>query len=218
MTNYDSESGYEYVLDNRKLIFSFVALMAFCCCFFVAGFVLGKRHGLEDASQAAAEAQPKVSSEMAQPQSVKAAQPDEQPKVTKQNSADQPLDWYKNVSSHDAAPAKIQPAPVVDATPKPATPKHETPPPPEKPKPQASAQTVTYCLQVGAFSQKQALDATAQLLRNKGFDYTIEPPQAEGQLYRLIVGKYHTRAEAAAMKLRLQKNGFSSFIKANTAE
>jgi len=62
------------------------------------------------------------------------------------------------------------------------------------------------------------LDASAKLLRDKGFDYRIEPPQEEGQLYRLLVGKYRTRPEATAMKLRLQKNGFSPFIKTNTGE
>ena len=209
MANHDAESGFELVLDNRKLIIVFAVLIIFCGCFFVVGFHLGKRQGTQDAALP----QQKLNTESTQ---AKAGKPsvstDEETKTVKPAASEQKLDWYKAVSGRQTAPAAI---PTPDAA-KPAAKKPEpehAAVSTEKPKPKASVNSVSYSLQVGAFSQKQALDATAQSLREKGFDCRIEPPQAEGQLYHLMVGKFATRADASAMKLKLQKSGFSSFIK-----
>jgi len=212
MMNDESESGFELVFDNRKLIVAFAVLIAICACCYVLGFREGKHQGLQEGSQAAAEPQSKLTSERAQVQSDsdKPARLDSRPKSQKQDSADQHLDWYKNVNSREAEPATIpvEPSKRVPA-PVPAKPAME--------KPRPHPESVTYSLQVGAFSQKAALDAAAHSLQAKGFAYRIEPPQAGGQLYHLLVGKFHTRAEAAAIKLRLQKDGFSSFIKTTEA-
>ncbi len=201
MTNNEDGSGFELVLDNRKLIVAFLVLFAFCGGFFIEGYRFGTHHGIQEGSQPAAESQFKTASDKAQVQTDKLAHPDAGPKSAKPDSADQPLDWYKQVSSREAEPTAKVPAPVPEK------------PVPEKPKPHT--ESVTYSLQIGAFSQKAALDAAARSLQEKGFDYRIEPPEAEGQLYHLMVGKFHTRAEAAATKLRLQKKGFSAFIKSN---
>jgi cell division protein FtsN len=230
----EAESGFELVLDNKKLIVAFAVLIAFFGCFFVLGFIEGKRQGTQESAQTAAESQAKSHPETKPAQAVAPAQ-DETAKP--KDSSDQTLDWYKNVNSRESEPAKIppaaapaQPSPSVPVpASKPASAEHTTaiperaaatratpvPPPSQPPKTKANAEPVTYCVQVGAFSQKKALDATALSLREKGFDCRIESPQTDGQLYRILVGKFHTRAEAAAMKLRLQKSGFSSFIKTN---
>jgi cell division protein FtsN len=229
----EAESGFELVLDNKKLIVAFAVLIAFFGCFFVLGFIEGKRQGVQESAQNAAESPAKPHPETKPAQAVTPV-PDETPKP--KDSSEQPLDWYKNVNSRNSEPAKISPAaaPVSPApsipapAQKPASAEHTTAapehaaatrptpvPPPSQPKPKVNPEPETYSVQVGAFSQKKALDATAQSLKEKGFDCRIESPQAEGQLYRILVGKFHTRAEAAAMKLRLQKNGFSSFIKTN---
>ncbi len=210
MTNNEVEAGFELVFDNRKLIVAFALLVAICVCFFVLGFREGKRQGYTEGSQIAAESQSKAAPQTMQVQSDKPARSDSELKSQMQNPADQHLDWYKNVSSRETEPAVIpaEPANKVFA---PAPEKSAA----EKTKPHP--ESVTYSLQVGAFSQKAALDAAARSLKEKGFDYQIELPQAEGQLYHLLIGKFHTRAEAAATKLRLQKNGFSSFIKATEA-
>ena len=208
MVNNEAESGFELVFDNRKLIVAFAVLIIICGCFFILGYRMGKYQGLQEVSQTATESQFKAASDKVQVPTEKPEHPASETKSAKPDSADQQLDWYKHVSSRAAEPAAISEEP----TPKAAAPAPAISPS-EKSKPQS--ESVTYSLQVGAFSQKAALDATARSLKEKGFDYQIEPPQAEGQLYHLMVGKFRTRAEAAATKLRLQKNGFSSFIKTN---
>jgi cell division protein FtsN len=208
MVNNEAESGFELVFDNRKLIVAFAVLIIICGCFFILGYRMGKHQGFQAGSQIAAESQSNAASDKLQIPTDNPAHSDSGPNSPKPDSADQQLDWYKQVSRRAAEPVAIsaEPAPKA-AAPAPAI------SPSEKPKPHS--ESVTYSLQVGAFSQKAALDATARSLKEKGFDYQIEPPQAEGQLYHVMVGKFRTRAEAAATKLRLQKNGFSAFIKTN---
>lgn len=208
MANNETEHGFELVFDNRKLIVAFAVLIAVCGCFFVVGYREGKRQGLQEGGQTTTESPSKAASDRVQVLTEKPEHPSPETKSPKPDSADQPLDWYKQVSSRAAEPAAISAEP----TPKAAAPAPAIAPS-EKAKPHS--EPVTYSLQVGAFSQKEALEATARSLKEKGFDYRIEPPQAEGQLYHLMVGKFRTRAEAAATKLRLQKDGFSSFVKTN---
>jgi len=200
MANQDGESGLELVLDNKKLILAFAVVIAICGCFFVVGFMEGKRQGLQEVSQTAAEFQPKSDLDATQGQTGKPAGGDtaaKQPDV-----ADQYLNWYKNVNRRESEPEPISEPP-------------KTPVilPETKPEPETKAEPVTYTVQVGAFRQEQELEARARLLREKGFGCRTEPPQAPGDFYLLKVGKFRTRAEAAAMQLRLKKGGFSSFIK-----
>jgi cell division septation protein DedD len=214
MTNHDAESGFEVVLDNRKLLVVFAVLIIFCGCFFVLGFHLGKRQ-IQDGTQTAAEPQQKLNTETTQAKVGKpSVSTDEETKTVKPAASEQKLDWYKAVSSRETAPAAIPPPTAAKPAVKKPEPEH-TALPADKSKPRPNVNAVSYSLQVGAFSQKRALDATAQSLREKGFECRIEPPQAEGQLYHLMVGKFATRADAAEMKLKLQKSGFSSFIKTN---
>jgi cell division protein FtsN len=209
MANHEAESGFELVLDNRKLIIVFAVLIIFCGCFFVLGFHLGKRQ------VTAAEPQQKPNIESRQAKADKpSVSTDEETKTVKPPASEQKLDWYKAVSSRETAPAAIPPSTAAGPAAKKPEPE-PTPAPADKPKPKATVNAVSYSLQVGAFSQKQALDDYAKSLREKGFECRIEPPQAEGKLYLLMVGTFVTRADAAAMKLKLQKSGFSSFIKAS---
>ena len=55
-----SESGLELVLDNRKIVIGFVLLIFICGCFFVIGFIEGKRQGFQEGSQPVAQSTPKA--------------------------------------------------------------------------------------------------------------------------------------------------------------
>ena len=200
MTDQDSESGLELVLDNKKLILAFAVVVAICGCFFVVGFMEGKRQGLQEASQTAAEVPSKSGLEVAQGATGKPAAGDAAAKPPE--AGDQGLNWYKNVNSREGEPESISESPKTTVT-----------PPETKAEPAAKAEAVMYTVQVGAFRQEQELEARARLLREKGFGCRTEPPQDPGGFYLLKVGKFQTRAEAAAMQLRLKKGGFSSFIK-----
>lgn len=197
MTNRDAETGRELVLDNRKLIILFTLGIALCGCFFVLGFVEGKRQGFQEGTQNVSESSP-GESRPAEPESSK--------------SDEQPLDWYKNVNrSEDVAAPALEPEPV-QSLPEPKAAAAEVKPAARE---EPIAKPATYSVQVGAFRQKKELDAKTKLLEEKGFQCRTEPPQGPDQLHLLKVGIFKTRAEAVAMQLRLKKSGFPSFVKTN---
>jgi cell division protein FtsN len=216
MMNDDSESGLEMVLDNRKLIIGFVLLITVVGCSFVIGFIEGKRQGLQEADQAAAEATLKAAVGESQAPARSSADA-EASKPATYKAEEQHLDWYKSVNRKEGEPEKTLQAP----TPSPEAAKPKPLPssaPAEKPKPEiapAHSGPVTYSVQVGAFRQKRELDARAQMLRSKGFEYRIESPKGPEDLYLLKVGPFHSRAEAVAMQLRLKQSGIPCFIKTN---
>ena len=47
MIENETESGFELVLDNRRLIGAFVVFIVICGCFFVLGYATGKRQGAD---------------------------------------------------------------------------------------------------------------------------------------------------------------------------
>jgi|WetSurSiteA1Bulk_404760.scaffolds.fasta_scaffold04568_5 cell division protein FtsN len=212
MENREAESGLELVLDNRKLVIAFSLLIAICGCFFVVGFIEGKRQGVQEGSQTTNESLAKKVPDAVPPQIETTAPSKEELKSPPQDAADQPLDWYKNINRRGKEPVAIPSTAASDSaskSPAPASATVST----EKPKPPVSAEPATYSVQVGAFRQREDLETWAQKLREKGFDCRIEPPAEPGQFYLLKVGNFRTRAEASAMQLRLKKEGFASFIK-----
>ena len=215
MANNELESGLELVLDNRKLIIAFALLMALCGCFFVVGFIEGKRQGFQEGNQAATETAPRPVPDAAQPASEKPSKDETKPAA--QETPNQPLDWYKNVNSKEEQPASRASAPI-PAEPVAAA-KKQAPPEPaahvEKQKAPASPDAGTYSVQVGAFKQKREMEFRAKILKEKGFESRTESPSEPGQFFLLKVGKFKTRAEAAAMQLRLKREGIASFIKTN---
>ena len=213
MSDHASEPGLEVVLDNRKLIIAFAVLIAFCGCFFVVGFIEGKRQGYQEGAQVAAESASGAAAAGMQAQTESLADSNRPVEPVKEDVAEQPLDWYKNVNRRDGEPKS---APRI------------TPPPPSKtepaktaaagnepPLPPAKAAPVTYSVQVGAFSRQSESEIKARELQSKGFDCRIEAPESPGELYLIKVGRYKSRADAVAMQLRLKKSGFTSFIKTN---
>jgi len=212
MANNEAESGLELVLDNRKLIIAFTLLIAICGCFFVVGFIEGKRQGFQDGNQTATETAPRPVAESAAPASEKPAKEESKPAL--QEAANQPLDWYKNVNGKEAQPATIaSPAEPVVAEKK--TSPQAPPSRAEKHKASASSEAVVYSVQVGAFKQKHEMEVKAKILKEKGFECRTESPAEPGQYFLLKVGRFKTRAEATAMQLRLKREGITSFIKSN---
>jgi cell division protein FtsN len=206
------EAGFEFVLDNRKLILAFFLLIVVCGGFFVIGFVEGKRQAAgagtaapADAVLQAAKTPPAGTTD---DRADAEATPDPGPSVREQ------LDWYKRVNKAETAsglePAADPARAVVETAEKPKPP---VPAPASEPA-RLTART-SYSVQVGAFRQLREAEAKASILKKKGYDYTIEPPATEGQLFLLKVGRYDSRPEAHRMQLRLKKDGFASFIKAN---
>jgi cell division septation protein DedD len=214
MTNHETESGLELIVDNRKLIIAFALLIVICGGFFVVGFMEGKRQGFQEGAQTAAESPPKKDAVSTEIQTGEPARADQAAVSIRQDSGDQQLDWYKNVNRQAGEPESISSTVASNAKPK------ATVLPPaaistDESEPDAKTGPVTYSVQVGAFLQKQEVETRANVLREKGFDCRIEPPQDSGEFYLLKVGKFRSRAEAVAIQLQLKKSGFPSFIKTN---
>jgi cell division protein FtsN len=212
MKNRAPESGLELVLDNRKLIISFALLITVCGCFFVLGFIEGKRQGVQEAIRNAAPPSGGESRE------AKAAAGSQENKPGEERSAKEQLDWYKSATDRaDAGSKGLEKTATAPA-------KEAAPPKPEGQAATSSASLATataeikttYSVQVGAFRHREQAEAKAKMLKSKGYDQCfIEPPTSDQQLFLLKVGKFESRAEAVSMRLRLKKEGVTSFIKAN---
>jgi cell division protein FtsN len=195
-------------LDNRKLIFAFVLLICICAGFYVFGFVEGKRQAQRLGEQkvnaglpAPAPGQGAPAPSETKTQSAKSAAPPTEDKAVKEQ-----LDWYKKVHSR----GELSPKDLMEdkktaartragAARKSAQPSH----------------TSGYSVQIGAFKHKREAEAKAAILKAKRYDYVIQPPGADRELYLLKVGRFESRAQAYAMQQKLKKDGFSSFIKTN---
>jgi cell division protein FtsN len=231
----DRESVSRHDLDNRKLVLTFIVLIILLGVCFGLGYRAGKHQGYEDGRQVAMESALKTNS-MTMPANTNApsnAATTETP--LKDEGVDPKLTWYKNVNRPDGELEAITPPAETTATaPKEAVPPvtmEAKEPPPESPRktaqkiakeiadkviPQAkaaSADKVTYTVQVGAFKARREVETKAKELRAEGFDIRIEVPDSPEGLYLLKVGKFSSRADATAMQLKLQKSGFASFIK-----
>ena len=108
--------------------------------------------------------------------------------------------------SAKTAPAVAKPASTSQpqVTKAAAAPEQESVVPPPK---------VTYTVQVGAFRQRPDAETKAAAVRAQGYECEVELPQSADKLYLVVVGKFSSRADAVAMQRKLQKNGFSSFIR-----
>jgi cell division protein FtsN len=205
MSEREIESGFELVLDNRKLIVAFAVVVLICGCFFVWGFMAGKRQGMQLSAVAGPGAAPVAGTQNSPAQGV--GQDAAEVPSMEQDAVQQDLDWYKSVSNEGSDAAVVLPPapsePEIEAA--------ETPAPVSA----ADADGAAYTVQVGAFKGSPEAEAHAQNVRSKGFDSRVEPPESPGQLYLVKVGKFDTRAEAVAVRRRLEKSGFSCFVKTN---
>ncbi len=211
MENRAPESGLELVLDNRKLIVAFVVLIAVCGCFFILGFVEGKRQGIQETTRNTASATPGSQADA----KVQDGEPGR--KQPEDRAAKEQLDWYKSVNS-PSEPAKTLVKPPAGST-KPTAPSKaakEAAARPEPPStaasnPPSSAKTV-YSVQVGVFKNRDKVEAVAKQLKSRGYQSYIEP--YDSGIYSLRVGRFDSRAEAVALSRRLKADGFAALIKA----
>ncbi len=75
----------------------------------------------------------------------------------------------------------------------------------------ASIKTGNLSIQVGAFSKASGAEKLADELDNKGFAYLITSTDG---MYRVFVGNFPSKDEAAETLARLKQSGFSGFVRA----
>ena len=216
-----AESGLEVVLDNRKLIVAFALLISLCGSFFVVGFIEGKRQGLLEGTESAAEDLSVGNPADMQERETKPTSAGSVTKPLKERSVQEQLDWYKSINRREEGDPGIAeqseaagPAGKIARVAGDGRSVGKSDPQSAQPEAAASAKA-TYSVQVGAFRRRREAETTAQVLQSKGYDCRIEPSRLPEQLFLLKVGKFDLRAEAVAMRLRLKKDGFTSFIKTN---
>jgi cell division protein FtsN len=189
MTDNEMESGFELELDNRKLIIAFAVLILVIGCFFVWGYMIGKRQGQLAAIADSGSAAGSVADETLSPK----ANTDNSIAKDSPPETDEAQQWYQSVDKKDEEPAEDQQV--------------------RKSVSKSSAVSETYSVQVGAFKESREAEDLARSLRSKGFESRVDPPGSSGQFYRVKVGRFSTRAEAVAMEQRLKNNGYDCFVK-----
>jgi cell division protein FtsN len=216
------DSGLQLELDNRLLILVFGLLIVICGGFFVLGFYLGKHQSLQAADRMSASSAAPVQNA---PQSDTAAESNAGKKAVEVRPGREEAEWYRSVNKSENA-NRLSPAKKSGLSPGSAEPweaqekksREEAAGPSASKaaiKSEAPIQKITYSVQVGAFRQRKEAETKASLLKAKNFPYVIEPPKTASGLFLLKVGRFESKPDAVAMKLRLQKNGFKGFVKPN---
>jgi tetratricopeptide (TPR) repeat protein len=73
--------------------------------------------------------------------------------------------------------------------------------------------TVSYAVQVGAFSRKTNAENLARRLRNKGYPaFMFESPYQNSKIYKVKVGSFRNRSEAEELGKKLKKQGYPTKI------
>jgi DedD protein len=219
MDRHPVEPAFEFVLDNRKLIVIFALLMAVCAGFFVFGFVEGKRQAVQSEVP---KAPPAPSSVETPPASAEGNKVPANPAPAAEPPIRDQLEWYKNVKDRPESAAKRKEPPArakaakksePASTTGTAKPETKTSLPTDSSVGLSPATKATYSVQVAAYRNRRDAEARAESLKSKGYEFTIEPSSTRENLYHLKVGRFDSRAEAAAMELKLKRDGFSTLIK-----
>ena len=200
-------------MDNRKLIVAFALLIALCGCFFVLGFIEGKRQNAQGVSRSAPPVNPGGERQTKLPAAAASKKPSEERSVKEE------LDWYKSVGDGGEADSKTSPKPAtasqnntVVKQPEKKAAVVSAPSPPAVKSAEASAKP-SYSVQIGAFRDRKKAEDAGVALKSKGYSFYIEA--SDSGVYFVKVGKFDARPEAVDMMHRLKKDGFPTIIKAD---
>jgi len=167
----------------------FGGIVVLCSIFFVLGMLVGRNQGQRIAENAAATDATRKT----------AAQP--LPDAEK-------LEFF-NRSTEPIPDDTLQPRPTPPTTAEGAAPALAAPPAPESPAFQEPAPDKVY-LQILATKDPKAAERERTKVQSKGFRALILPPKPDDKdaWYRVRVGPYDTKAEAAMAMQELQSQGY----------
>lgn len=211
MAEYDDGAYYEVQLNNKQLVFFFMAALAIAVVVFLCGVMVGR--GVRDATLAA-------SARDIAP--MRASQDDAQTPAAKP-AATPRLDYAERLERSEIEPTLGSSSPETTAAAAKPAPAPEPPPRPpesaaERPAPAKPANTVlggnagAFTIQVVALKTEDAAQKLLMRLRNKSYRAYLEEG-GEAGLHRVRVGRFQTRAEAetVAQKLR-EEEQFRPYI------
>jgi cell division septation protein DedD len=202
MAEYDDGAYYEVQLNNKQLVFFFMAALSIAVVVFLCGVMVGR--GVRDATLAAAQNDIAAGSFSKAPAV---------PRLARMEAAAKPeLDYTRRLESDDvpkrlepaASPAAPATAPARKPVPPPAA-AQAAPPPASKPSSATlGAESGAFTIQVVALKTEDAAQSLLSRLRGKNYRAYLEGGGSDAGLHRVRVGRFSTRAEAENVAARLR--------------
>ncbi len=204
MAEYDDGAYYEVQLNNKQLVFFFMAALAIAVVVFLCGVMVGR--GVRDATLAVAQNDiaagtlPKAPSS---PRATAAARPelDYTPRL-ESDEVQKRLEPMRSSSPENVvnpSPREAAPAPRAEET------RTETPAPPSPPRRPATlgVDSGPFTIQVVALKTEDAAQSLLSRLKGKNYRAYLEAGTDAG-LHRVRVGRFATRAEAESVAAKLR--------------
>lgn len=206
MAEYDDGAYYEVQLNNKQLVFFFMAALAIAVVVFLCGVMVGR--GVRDATLAVAQNDiasgtlPKATST---PRATTAAARPELDYTPRLESDEVPksLEPMRSTSPENSAsptPRETAPTPRPSA---PATAAPTIPPPAPRRASTLGADSGAFTIQVVALKTEDAAQSLLSRLRGKNYRAYLEAGSDAG-LHRVRVGRFATRAEAETVAAKLR--------------
>jgi cell division septation protein DedD len=235
LTEPQDDYYYEIQLNNKQLVFYFLAGATALVLSFLAGVMVGR--GVDNGASESQAARP-VQEERIVPEETPRPSPPAAEELTyaQRLEGDRPEDSLERPRP-DAAAARATPAPATagatipsprptappSAAPRASATRAPTPRPTATPRAAASVRAPadaakppagTFSIQVGAFNKRSAADSVVGRLKQKGFDAFIVS-RADG-LFNVWVGRFPARADAERVQAKLRdEEKFKPFIVKN---
>lgn len=198
MAEYDDGAYYEVQLNNKQLVFFFMATLAIAVVVFLCGVMVGR--GVHDATVAAAQ------------NNIAASSGTPAPRMETKPVVSQPkLDYAERLESENESntlePAKavssVSPETVSANKPRTNPPKAPTPPPKRAVPTTFGSSEGAFTIQVVALKTEDAAESLLNRLKQKNYRAYLESGEEAG-LHRVRVGRFATRAEAERVARKLQ--------------
>ena len=208
MVEYDDGAYYEVQLNNKQLVFFFMAALAIAVVVFLCGVMVGR--GVRDATLAVAQNDiaagtlPKATS--ASRATTAAARPelDYTPRL-ESDEVPKSLEPMRSTSPENSpSPTPREPAPAPRASvPEAAAPPPKSPSPAPRRASTLGADSGAFTIQVVALKTEDAAQSLLSRLRGKNYRAYLEAGSDAG-LHRVRVGRFATRAEAETVAAKLR--------------
>jgi cell division septation protein DedD len=209
MAEYDDGAYYEVQLNNKQLVFFFMAALAIAVVVFLCGVMVGR--GVRDATLAVAQNEivsPAIPKATPTPRTASAAlrpELDYTPRLESEEAPKRLDPKLRSTSPEDqagSAPRETQPA-ARPAAAAPAAESVPTPPPPPRRSSTLGSESGAFTIQVVALKTEDAAQSLLARLRGKNYRAYLESGTDAG-LHRIRVGRFATRAEAESVAARLR--------------
>jgi cell division septation protein DedD len=211
MAEYDDGAYYEVQLNNKQLVFFFMAALAIAVVVFLCGVMVGR--GVRDATLAVAQNDiavgtlPKATSTPRATTAPARPELDYTPRL-ESDEVPKSLEPMRSTSPENSASPTPRPTPR-DVRPAPRASAPETaaasPPPPPAPRRASTlgADSGAFTIQVVALKTEDAAQSLLSRLKGKNYRAYLEAGSDAG-LHRVRVGRFATRAEAETVAAKLR--------------